>query len=60
MHGLELRELRLVVHAEHFGDGGRDQRRDLDLVFHRHGDDVGEVVLALRVGVPELAEPLAQ
>ena len=60
MQGLELRELHLVVHPEHFGDGGRDQWCDLDLVFHRHGDDVGEVVLALRVAVLELAEPLAK
>ena len=60
MQRLELGELHLVVDAEHLRHGGRDERRDLHLVFHRHGDDVGEVVLTLRVGILELAEPLAQ
>ena len=41
----------LVVDAEHLGYRRRNQRRDLHLVLHRHGDDVGEVVLALRIGI---------
>ena len=54
---LERGELQLVVHAQHLGDGGRDQRRDLDLVLDGHRDDVGEVILALRVAVTELPKP---
>jgi hypothetical protein len=60
MQRLDLRELHLVVDAERFGGGRRDERGDLDLVLDRHRDDVGQVVLALRVRIPELAQPFLQ
>ena len=56
---LRLGELDPVVDAEHLGDRRRSEWRDLDLVLHRHRDDVGEVVLTLGVGVAQLAEPTA-
>ena len=58
--GLELGQLPLVVHAQHF----RRRRRDHGIHFqarpHRRNDHVGEVVLALRVVVLQLREPLPQ
>ena len=57
---LRLGELDLVVDAEHLGDRRRSEWRDLDLVLHRHRDDVGQVVLALRIGIAQLGEPTAQ
>ena len=57
---LDLRELHAVVDAEHLGDRRRHQRLDRHLRRDRHLDDVGQVVLALRVRVAQLPEPLAQ
>src|SRR6202050_2670120 len=57
--GLKIAKLRLVVYPQHLGQCRRDERPHRDLVLHRHGDDIREVVLALRVGVTEAREPLA-
>ena len=58
--GLDFGELQLVVDAEDFGHRRRNQRGDRHLVAHRHRNDIGEVVLALRIAVLEFAEPAAQ
>ncbi len=59
-HALQMRELAAVVHAEHIvrvGHGGGAHRHT---VGHGQGHHVGEVVLALRVVVAQLAQPAAQ
>ncbi len=57
---LHLGQLQAVVDAEHLGNGRRHQRTHGDLLLHGHLDDIGQVVLALRVRIAQLAEPLAQ
>ena len=56
----QLRELRLVVHPQHFTGLRRNERPDRDLVPHRHGDDVGEIVLGGRVVRLQSRQPAAQ
>ena len=52
IRGLELGELQLVVDAQHFGLAvGAMHGGTLSPSFDRHRDDVGEVVLALRIVV---------
>jgi hypothetical protein len=59
-HALEVRQLRLVVHAQDLRRRRREERLDADLVLHGQGDHVGQVVLALRIGAGELGEPPLQ
>ena len=54
------RKLRAVVDAEHLGRRFGDDTLDADFVCDGHRDDVGQVVLALRVVVLQVAEVAAQ
>ena len=53
---LELGELQLVVDAQDLGDRGCDDGVHLEARPDRHDDDVRQVVLALRIVVPECAQ----
>ena len=57
---LERRELHTIVDAEHLFDRFRRHRADRQPVLDRAGDDIGEVVLALRVVVAQALEPAPQ
>ncbi len=52
--------MHLAVHAGHFPLRRRLGRDDRHAVRHRHGDDVGQVVLTLGVVVLQRAQPLLQ
>ena len=56
----ETRQLGRAVDAQHLGLVDRLGRADFDVVGHRVRDDVGQVVLALRVGVRQLGQPLLE
>ena len=57
---LELRQLQLVIHAQHFRLGAGNHAAHAHARLHRHGDDIGEVELALRIVGAQLAQPRAQ
>ncbi len=56
----ELCELHFVVDAEHFRLRRRNHRIHLETCAHGHDDDVGKVILALRVVVLQVGQPFAQ
>ena len=57
---LQCRELHAVVDAEHLLEGFRRHRSDRHAFLDRKGDDIGEVVLALRVVAAHALEPTPQ
>src|SRR5579862_7825716 len=57
---LELGELRLVVDAKDLAGIARADRVHRNSVFHRHRDDVGQVVLALGIVRLEPRDPAAE
>ena len=57
MNALQFGELVAAVDPEGLGERVRLRARHRHAVGHRERDDVGEVVLALRVVVRELREP---
>ena len=57
---LELRELRLRIHAERFRRCVGMRRVHRDALGDGMGNDVGQVVLALRIVVRQAREPLPQ
>ena len=56
----QLSQLHLVVHAQHLRFGRRNDRVHFHAGAHGHHDDVGQIVLALRVVVLQRGEPVAQ
>ena len=57
INALEFGQLRLAVHAQRFPGGAGLGRTNLHLIRHRGGNDVGEVILFLRILVLQSREP---
>jgi hypothetical protein len=57
---LEVGQLHEAVHAEHLGVVLRRRGHHRHALGHRHGDDVGQVVLALHVVVLQRRDPALQ
>src|SRR5581483_7698052 len=53
----QVGELAFAVYAEDLPGRARLARHDLDALRDRHGDDVGQIVFALRVAVLQAREP---
>ena len=54
---LKRRQLQPIVDPQHFAAGAGQERCDAHAILDCQGDDVSEIVLALRVGILELLEP---
>jgi hypothetical protein len=55
--GFDLGELDFVVNTENLCHGRRDERCDPHAVGNGHGDDVGQIILALSIGITQISEP---